>query len=54
VAARYAAEPDTRRRLADKIRNGGKGAWGQVPMPPNAGLSEAEAQTLAAWVLQQK
>jgi cytochrome c len=54
VAARYAGEPDTRRRLADKIRNGGKGAWGQVPMPPNAGLSEAEAQTLAAWVLQQK
>jgi len=25
-----------------------------VPMPPNATLSEADAKTLAGWVLQQK
>jgi cytochrome c551/c552 len=28
--------------------------WGNVPMPPNAGLSEADASKLAGWVLQQK
>jgi len=41
-------------RLAAKIRAGGVGAWGTVPMPPNPGVSEADAQSIAAWVLQQK
>jgi cytochrome c len=40
--------------LAAKIRAGSQGAWGSVPMPPNPGVSEADAQTLASWVLQQK
>ena len=35
--------------LADKIRSGGSGAWGAIPMPPQA-LSEAEARTIAAWL----
>ena len=41
-------------KLAGKIRAGSQGAWGSVPMPPNPGVSEADAQTLASWVLQQK
>lgn len=54
VAAKYAGENGAAERLAAKIRTGGQGAWGNVPMPPNAGLSEAEAKTLAGWVLQQQ
>jgi len=54
VAARYAGEMKSAASLAQKVRQGGQGAWGNVPMPPNPGLSEADAQTLAAWVLQQK
>ena len=41
-------------RLAQKIRNGGQGVWGQVPMPPNPSLGEAELKTIVGWVLQQK
>jgi cytochrome c len=54
VAAKYAGDAGAAARLAAKIRAGGQGAWGNVPMPPNAGLSEGDAKTLAGWVLQQK
>ena len=51
VAAKYASDKDAAARLAKKIREGGTGVWGQVPMPSNPQVSEAEAQTLAKWVL---
>jgi sulfite dehydrogenase len=54
VAAKYAGDAAAGGRLAAKIRAGGQGTWGNVPMPPNAGLSEADAKTLAGWVLQQR
>jgi sulfite dehydrogenase len=54
VAAKYAGDAAAPGRLAAKIRSGGQGAWGSVPMPPNAGLSPEDAKTLADWVLQQK
>lgn len=54
VAARYAPDVGAAARLAEKIRAGGQGAWGQVPMPPNPSVSEDEAKTLAGWVLRQK
>jgi cytochrome c len=51
VAAKYASDKDAATRLAKKIREGGTGVWGQVPMPANPQVSEAEAATLAKWVL---
>lgn len=50
VAAKYPDDEATRQRLADHIKNGTSGNWGQIPMPPNA-VTEAEALTLAEWVL---
>ncbi|MFM7531798.1 MAG: c-type cytochrome [Rubrivivax sp.] len=37
--------------LARKIRQGGSGAWGAVPMAANPHVSEADALRLAQWVL---
>ena len=54
VAARYAADPEAAQKLQARIRNGGQGAWGQVPMPPNPALADAELEKLVGWVLQQK
>ena len=54
VAAKYAGDGGAPARLAAKIRAGGQGAWGNVPMPPNSGLSDADLKTLAGWVLGQK
>ncbi len=51
VAAKYASDKDAPARLAKKIREGGVGVWGQIPMPANPQVSEAEAATLAKWVL---
>ena len=54
VAAKYAGDAGAAARLAAKIRAGGQGTWGNVPMPPNPALSEKERKPLAGWVLQQK
>jgi cytochrome c len=54
VAAKYAADSAAAEKLAAKIRRGGAGVWGQVPMPPNPSLSDAELNSVVAWVLQQK
>ena len=51
VAAKYAGDKEALARLTKKIREGGVGVWGQVPMPANPQVTEAEAQTLAKWVL---
>lgn len=51
VAARYKGQSDAEAKLVDKLRRGGSGAWGAVPMPASPGLSEADARTLVQWVL---
>lgn len=51
VAAKYAKDKDAYKKLAEKIQKGSSGAWGPVPMPANAQVSPAEAETLAKWVL---
>ena len=51
IAARYKGDKDAEKKLAGKIRAGGTGVWGQIPMPPNAAVNEAEAITLAKWIL---
>lgn len=50
VAAKYAGQKDAADKLAAKIKSGGTGVWGQIPMPPNP-VTDAEAKQLAAWVL---
>lgn len=50
IAAKRAGEKGAEAALAAKIKNGSKDEWGKVPMPPNA-VSDAEAATLAKWVL---
>jgi cytochrome c len=51
VAAKYAGQKDAADKLAQKIVKGGSGVWGAVPMPANPQVTEAEAKTLAAWVM---
>ena len=54
VAAKYAGQSDAADKLAQKVMKGGTGVWGQIPMPPNPQVSEAEAKQLVKWVLNQK
>jgi len=38
-------------KLEDKVKKGGSGVWGQVPMAPNATVPDADIKKLVAWVL---
>lgn len=51
VAKKYAGQADAEAALAKSIKAGGSGKWGPIPMPPQAQLSDADAKTLAAWIL---
>jgi cytochrome c len=51
VAAKYAGQKDAVDKLSAKVIKGGSGVWGQVPMPANAQVNEAEAKQLVQWIL---
>ena len=53
IAAKYKGQADAPAKLADKVRKGGTGVWGQIPMPPNPAekISDADLKTVVAWVL---
>jgi len=51
VAAKYTADKDAATRLAAKVKAGGSGVWGPIPMPPNGQAPEADIKTLVAWIL---
>jgi cytochrome c551/c552 len=51
IAARYAGDAQAGARLAAKVRQGGNGVWGQVPMPSQPQLKEADARALVQWIL---
>lgn len=51
VANKYRGQSDAADNLAKKIRAGGSGVWGPIPMPAHPHVSETDAKKLAQWVL---
>jgi cytochrome c len=56
VAKKYAEEKGATDKLVKKVLEGGKGVWGNVPMPANKtmGVTEADAKKLVTWILSLK
>lgn len=54
ISAKYASDKDALTKLTKKVREGGVGAWGQIPMPANPQVSADEAGTLVKWIMSQK
>jgi cytochrome c len=54
VAAKYKGDKDALAKLSDKVKKGGVGIWGQVPMPPNVQVSDADIKDLVSWILSLK
>jgi cytochrome c len=52
VAKKYAGDASAPEKLATKIRSGGSGAWGAIPMPPRY-VPDADLKPLVAWILSQ-
>lgn len=51
VAAKYKGQADAVDMLSAKVKAGGAGVWGPVPMPPNAAVSEADIKTIVTWIM---
>ena len=49
IAAKYQGRTDAQSYLAGKIRAGGQGVWGAIPMPAQS-IGEADAQRVAQWL----
>jgi cytochrome c len=54
VVAKYASDPDAVSTLTQSIKNGSRGKWGRIPMPPHSSISSEDLTTLAAWVMSNK
>ena len=54
VAKKYAGEKDAEAKLVQKVEKGGSGVWGNIPMPPNSSVPDADVKALVKWILSLK
>jgi cytochrome c len=54
VAGKYKGDAGAEAKLIAKVKNGGSGTWGQIPMPPNAAVPDADIKSIVKWVLSTK
>lgn len=54
VAAKYRGNKNAEAQLVKKVKAGGKGVWGDIPMPPNAHVKDADIQAIVQWILSLK
>lgn len=50
IAQKYKGDKKALGFLVKKVRSGGSGVWGSIPMPPN-NLTEADAKRVVEWIL---
>ena len=50
VAKKYKGQ-NANAKLEEKVKKGGSGVWGQVPMAPNPTVPDADIKKLVAWIL---
>ena len=51
VAKKYKGQKDAQAQLEQKVKKGGVGVWGQIPMPPNAAVPDKDIHELVEWIL---
>jgi cytochrome c len=51
VAAKYKGDKNAQAALEKKVKEGGVGVWGQIPMPPNAAVPPNDIKELVTWIL---
>ncbi|NIC40305.1 c-type cytochrome [Aquabacterium sp. A08] len=50
IAAKHKGKADAEAYLVGKIKNGGQGVYGAIPMPAQPQVSDADARAIAAWI----
>ena len=52
VAAKYMGDKSAEAKLIEKVKKGGSGVWGQIPMPPNSPqVKDEDIKTIVQWIL---
>jgi cytochrome c len=51
IAAKYKGDAQAPAKLVNKVKDGGSGVWGVLPMPPHPTMSDADIRTVVDWVL---
>jgi len=51
IADKYRKDKNAEASLIKKVKEGGKGVWGDIPMMPNAHLKDEDIKTLVQWIL---
>jgi cytochrome c len=51
IAAKYKGDSQAEEKLEAKVRDGGSGVWGVVPMPAHPRMSDGDIRTVVRWVL---
>lgn len=51
IAKKYKGNADAVSLLSKKVKEGGSGVWGPMPMSPNKNLSDADLKMMVEYVL---
>ena len=53
IAAKYKGQGDAVAKLSEKVRKGGSGVWGPIPMSPNPAdkISDGDLKDVVSWIL---
>jgi len=51
IAKKYKGQAGADAKMVDKVKKGGSGVWGPIPMPPNAAVPDADVKKLVDWIL---
>jgi cytochrome c len=51
IADKYRRDQGAEANLIKKVKEGGKGVWGDIPMMPNAHVKDEDIKTMVQWIL---
>lgn len=52
VSTKYKGDASAKSKLVAKVKSGGAGVWGNIPMPPNSPqVSDADIEAIVDWIL---
>jgi cytochrome c len=51
IAGKYKGDAQAQARLETKVKDGGSGVWGVLPMPSHRSMNGADIKTVVGWIL---
>ncbi len=51
IAGKYKGDAQAPAKLSKKVKDGGSGVWGAIPMPSHPSMSDADIRSVVDWVL---